>query len=156
MSQKLKKLKRELPAPDDHIGYLIRNLMLGLRQATETAFRQAGVQLSMTHLGTLLMIYTDPGLPGAQLAKKMFITAQSMNDVLKTLEDGGMVERREHPSNLRAHCWYLTDTGLENLMDSGEYSNAVFEKMQSQLSKVEREQLKDLLKRCIAGLSFND
>ena len=153
MSPASKSIKKALPSPDEHVGYLIRNLMRGLRQATETAFRQAGLELSMTHLGTLLAIYTEPGLPGAQLAKRMFITAQSMNEVLKTLEDGGMVERQAHPDNQRAHRWYITDAGLDNLLESGEYTNAVFEQMQSQLSSAEKAQLMDLLNRCIAGLN---
>lgn len=148
-----KSLKRELPSPDEHVGYLLRNLLRGLRQATETALRQGGIELSMTHLGTLLTMYTDPGLPGAQLAKKMFITAQSMNEVLKVLEDEGLVERQAHPDNQRAYRWYLTDAGLDKLLNSGVYSNAVFEQMQSQLSSAEKTQLMDLLKRCIAGLN---
>ncbi|MDB6062092.1 MAG: transcriptional regulator [Verrucomicrobiaceae bacterium] len=156
MSPLPKNTKKKLPVPDEHVGYLLRNLVHGLRQATETAFRQAGLELSMTHLGTLFRIYTDPGLPGAQLAKKLYITAQSMNEVLKTLEDGALVERQPHPDNQRAHRWFITDAGFDKLMSSGEYSNSVFEQMQSQLSKEEKVQFIDLLKRCIAGLNAAD
>ena len=150
-----KNSKKPLSGSEDSIGYLLRNLIHDLRQMTEAAFRDAGLNLSMTHLGTLFMIQTNPGLPGAQLAKRLFITAQSMNAVLNTLEAAQLVERKSHPDNQRAYRWYVTGVGVDKLMSSFDLSEFVLQRMQSNLSEAEKIQLVDLLKRCIAGLNYN-
>lgn len=107
----------------------------------------------MAHLVTLGIIRTEPGLPGAQLAKRLLITAQSMNGILKRLEEDALVERRLHPHNQRAHRWFITPAGDEMLERSVIACDPVFDQMQSQLDRAERAQLTELLKRCIAGLN---
>jgi DNA-binding MarR family transcriptional regulator len=138
--------------PENHVGYLLKSLMHGLRQATEAALREARLELSMAHLVTLGMVKTEPGLPGAQLAKRLLITAQSMNVILRRLEQEGLVEWRTHPHNLRAHCWFIGDAGIAVLERAAEACEPVFEQMQSHLHAGEKRQLIDLLTRCIAGL----
>lgn len=139
--------------PEEQVGYLLKSLMHGLRQATEASLREAGLDLSMAHLVTLSTIQTEPGLPGAQLAKRLNITAQSMNAILKQLNDQGVAERQAHPTNQRAHRWFITENGRDLLAEAAKACNPVFAQMHSQLNDAEREQLSDLLRRCIAGLN---
>lgn len=138
--------------PENHIGYLLKSLMHGLRQSTEAALREAGLELSMAHLVTLSSMRREPGLPGAQLAKRLSITAQSMNALLKQVENDGYAQRQPHPGNLRAHRWFLTDTGREVLEQALAVCAPVLARTQSLLDESERRQLTDLLRRCIAGL----
>lgn len=138
--------------PENHIGYLLKSLMHGLRQSTEAALREAGLELSMAHLVTLSSIGREPGLPGAQLARRLSITAQSMNALLKQVENDGYAQRQPHPGNQRAHRWFLTDTGRTALEQAQGVCAPVLDRTQSLLDESERRQLTDLLRRCIAGL----
>jgi DNA-binding MarR family transcriptional regulator len=57
------------------------------------------------HLATLA------DLVGRDLARRAFVTPQSMNEVLKQLESTGLIERRRNPTNARILNAYLTRTG---------------------------------------------
>ncbi|MET0378518.1 MAG: MarR family transcriptional regulator [Spongiibacteraceae bacterium] len=146
-------LSGQWPDPENHVGYLLKSLMHALRQTTETALRDAGFGLSMAHLVTLTVVHTEPGLPGAQLAKRLLITAQSMNVILKALAEAGLVEWRAHPTSQRAQSWFITVAGQEMLLGAAAACEPVFLQMQSQLDTAERTQLVGLLQRCIAGLN---
>jgi DNA-binding MarR family transcriptional regulator len=151
-AQLLQALQQRWGDPERHVGYLLKSLMHGLRQITEAALRDADLDVSMAQLVTLGAIATEPGLPGAQLAKRLLITAQSMNVVLKALQQQGLVNRDAHPHNQRAHRWFITAAGLQLLERSMEVCEPVFEQMQSRLDATERQQLIHLLNRCIEGL----
>lgn len=138
--------------PGKHVAYLLKSLMHGLRNGIETALRDAGLDLSMAHLVTLSAIQCDPGLPGAQLAKRLLITAQSMNALLRGLADDGLAEWRPNPTNQRAQSWFITAAGQRILERAAQACDPTFEQMQSQLDSTERAQLVGLLQRCIAGL----
>lgn len=139
--------------PEGHVGYVLKSLMHALRQATESALREAGFGLSMAHLVTLAAIHTEPGLPGAQIAKRLLVTAQSMNAILKALESAGLARWQPNPNNQRAQSWFITPAGERMLYGSGAACEPVFEQMQVQLDTEERAQLINLLQRCVSGLS---
>ena len=61
----------------------------------------------------LTLLAETPGLPNAELARKAFVTPQSMNEVLKQLEASGLVEREQSPSNARILNAHLTHAGLK-------------------------------------------
>ena len=73
----------------------------------------------------LALLPESPGLPNAELARKAFVTPQSMNEVLKQLEASGLVERQQSQSNARilnAHLtragkkkWQSVDDGVQEL-----------------------------------------
>lgn len=138
--------------PGTHVAYLLKSLMHGLRNGIETALREAGLSLSMAQLVTLSAIQCDPGLPGAQLAKRLLITAQSMNALLRGLGDDGLAEWRPNPASQRAQSWFITGAGQQILESAAQACEPIFEQMQSQLDVTERSQLVALLQRCIAGL----
>ena len=43
----------------------------------------------------LTLLAESPGLPNPELARKAFVTPQSMNGVLEQLEASGLVERKQ-------------------------------------------------------------
>ena len=59
----------------------------------------------------LSLLAETPGLANADLARRAFVTPQSMNEVLKQLESTGLVERRQNPTNARILNAYLTRSG---------------------------------------------
>jgi DNA-binding MarR family transcriptional regulator len=65
----------------------------------------------------LTVLERHDGLTAAQLARDSFVTAQSMADMVRTLESRGYVVRRPNPANRRELLIALTDRGHRLLAD---------------------------------------
>jgi DNA-binding MarR family transcriptional regulator len=63
------------------------------------------------------------------------------------LEKSGLVERRPHPTDRRAHALHVTDKGRETLARGRKLARHAQEELLAPLSAREREQLHDLLLR---------
>jgi DNA-binding MarR family transcriptional regulator len=63
------------------------------------------------------------------------------------LEARGLVERRPHPSDRRAHALHITDEGREVLGRGRQLSRQAQEDLLAPLSREERKLLHDLLLR---------
>lgn len=138
--------------PHEFVGFLLRSLHHGLRQSMEEALRERGIEMSFAHFAALLGLYLEPGLSGAQLARRSFVSAQTMNAALHRLERDGMAKRRPHSESRRAESWSLTAPGRERLDRAREVGDQVFSKMLSALDPDEVERFKNYLERCIAAL----
>jgi DNA-binding MarR family transcriptional regulator len=98
---------------DGRSGYLLRQAWHAFRGAMETALRDHG--LNGAQYAVLSVLARDPGLSGADLARACNTTPQAMNGVLATLERGGLVERRPHPTHGRILQVMLTRDGEQRL-----------------------------------------
>jgi DNA-binding MarR family transcriptional regulator len=141
----------ELEKPE-MIGFLLKSLQHTLRQNLEEAMRKQGVELSFAHLGALFNLHYDPGISGAQLARRAMVSAQTMNSALHALELEGYIERRPHPDSRRADSWSLTAAGLAELKRARQVGSAVFRKMLAAFDARETEAFEGGLRRCIAAL----
>jgi len=138
--------------PDHGIGLLLKSLHHSLRQSVDVALRQEGVEMSFAHFAALFGLHTEPGITGAQLARRAMVSAQTMNSVLRRLEREGLIERRPHPESRRADSWSLTEQGSEQLARGRTVGDAVFARMLAALSAAEVASLQSYLRRCIAAL----
>lgn len=139
-------------APGEVVAYLLKSLHHSLRQAVDEAFRLRRIEMSFAHLATLYVLQHEPGLAGAELARRGFVTAQSMNTILRRLEKDGDIERRPHPASLRADSWFITRTGEQRLQRAKVVGDEVWRRMLSTFKVDEVAQLQSLLERCITGL----
>ena len=96
--------------PEEQIGYLLKRLMHQFRHLVDERLRRNS-DVSFAHLVTLDQLQQDPGIAGAQLARHLLVTAQTMTGLLRRLEKEGSVERRPDPHNRRADRWYLLPAG---------------------------------------------
>jgi DNA-binding MarR family transcriptional regulator len=138
--------------PGEAIAHLMKGLHHSLRQAVDEAFRMRGIDMSFAHLAALYTLQAEPGVTGAELARRSFVTAQTMNTILHRLEKDGDIERRPHPVNMRADSWFITKAGTRRLETAKAVGEEVWTRMLSAFKPGEVEQLQELLKRCIAGL----
>ena len=138
-------------APEEQIGYLLKRLMHVFRHVLEERLRRSA-EISFGHLVTLDQIHSEPGIAGAQLARNLFVTAQTMTDLLKRLEREGSIERRPNPRNRRTDSWYLLPAGQERLVSARRAGGPVMTQMLSLLSGDEVSELRSYLERCVAGL----
>lgn len=142
----------KLERPEHIIGFLLKSLQHTLRQTMDEAMRKNGIELSFAHFAALFGLYSEPGSNGAKLARRAFVSAQTMNAVLRRLEDDGYIERRPHPDNQRADSWFITDEGLEQLERARAVGSKIFDRMLASLDAAEVAAFENYLKRCIEGL----
>jgi len=141
-----------LPEPGSDVGFALRNLMQIFRQRVETAVREQGVALSFPHAMVMKHLAKEPGLSGAQLARRTIVTAQSMNGLLHGLESTGMVVREKHPENKRTDCWFMTRAGYRQMQQVHETIDGIIARMLASLSKADAARLTELLHECAAAL----
>jgi DNA-binding MarR family transcriptional regulator len=139
-------------SPVQAVGHLLKNLHLLARQTLEEALRVQRIDMSLAHLMALLALESTPGIPGAELARRAFVTAQTMNTILRRLEREGDIEREPHPERSRADSWFLTKNGRGRLKRARVIAEAVWLGMLSPLRPAEIKQMQDMLERCIRGM----
>ena len=140
-----------LPAREQ-VGFLLKALQHTLRQNLDEALRKQGVEFSFAHLACLFNLHYDPGISGAQIARRAMVSAQTMNSALHSLELDGYIARRPHPDSRRADSWSLTDAGLEELARARAIGSVIFGRMLGPLKAEEVEAFADYLRRCLRAL----
>lgn len=76
---------------DTSLGYLLKEASSALRVAMEEVLRPLG--MTVTHYSCLELLAQRPGLSNSELARGAFVTRQSMNVLLQSLEKDGFVTR---------------------------------------------------------------
>ena len=95
------------------LGYLLKEAASALRTAMEEALRPLG--MTITHYSCLELLSQRHGLSNSELARGTFVTRQSMNVVLQSLENDGLVTRLDRPIAGRVLPTELTPAGRERL-----------------------------------------
>ena len=142
--------------PEHTVGFLNRLLQQTLRQAMDDGLRKHGVELSFAAVVALFGLHYEPGVTGAKLARRAFVSAQTMNSVLRHLEVDGLIARRPHPESRRADSWSLTARGLAELERAHTVGTSVFNKMLASFDAQEMTAFSDYLRRCIHALGGGD
>ncbi|KOG90231.1 MarR family winged helix-turn-helix transcriptional regulator [Streptomyces varsoviensis] len=103
------------PAADvlEHVGYRLKRAHAALRAAMDQVLREHG--LTVPQYACLEVLAARPGLSNAELARATFVTRQSMNVVLRGLQDEGLVTRPSTVDRGRARPATLTDEGRRRL-----------------------------------------
>jgi DNA-binding MarR family transcriptional regulator len=152
--QSLRPIREPVPLaePGSDLGFALRQVMQTLRQTVELSLRSQGIDLSFVHAMVLKTLAKEPGISGAQLARRITVTAQSMNGLLRSMEAIGLVLREPHPENRRTDCWYMTAVGLKLLEQAGDVVDGVMSRIRSSISKADAARLVELLNQCAAAL----
>lgn len=93
--------------------YMVKRLELAIRARMDVALRPFG--LSTVQFTALTALRARDGLSSAQLARRSFVTPQTMNEMVHSLERRGLIARRQAPGNRRVLLLTLTDSGQELL-----------------------------------------
>lgn len=145
-------IDRTAESPPAAIGRLLKNMHQLVRQGVDESLRKQRVDLSFAHFVALHTLASEPGIAGAELARRGFVTSQTMNTILHRLEKEGAIERRPHPTNQRADSWYITKSGQASMDKARVIVEGVWSRMFEALNDREVGQLQALLERCLAGL----
>jgi DNA-binding MarR family transcriptional regulator len=105
--------------------------------------------LSVPQYTLMSVVEHRPGLSNAQLARRSYITAQAMHQVVNGLEKRGLITRRVSPDHGRIQLTELTDEGMALLKACDEEVNLVEERIFGGLGKEGEERLRELLEAAI-------
>ena len=95
------------------IGFTLKQAQQALRTRMDAELRQIG--LTTPQYAVLAYLKAEPGASNAALARQAFVTPQTMQAILVTLEKSGVIERRPHPDHGRIQQTELTPSGYRAL-----------------------------------------
>ena len=139
------------PNVEPGISYAIARLEhLILAAVSETAARHDLTALQFTTL-SVLNRHGEP-LSSSQLARRSFMTAQSMHEVIHRLEQAGLIKRNPHPNHGRKRPASLTAKGRRVVL-ACEAAIADFEtQMLRGFSRAERGRFLAMIKAAVRNL----
>jgi DNA-binding MarR family transcriptional regulator len=133
------------------ISYLVKQVQQAFRRACEERLRELG--LSMSQYAVLRALADAPGAPASELARRTFVTRQSLRDVLEGLSTAGLASVAAHPIAGRALPVTLTDAGQSLLDQAEEIVLDVEKRMITGLPPGEVQRLASLLTACARNVT---
>ena len=132
------------------VSYVIGRLDRALRREIGALVAPHG--LSVPQYTALSILRDRTGLSNAQLARRSYVTPQSMNEVIASLEREGLVERSPAANHGRVLETAVTEAGLTVLARCDEAVNEMEGRMLADLDDDARAQLLDALTGCVHRL----
>lgn len=123
--------------------YLVGRMDRVVRRAIGAVLKEHG--LSVNQYTTLSVLDRRSGLSNAQLARRSLVSPQSMNEVLLTLEERGLVRRDAHPDHGRILQARLTAKGRSLLARCDAEVHEVEARMVSDLDDADRSAMRRAL-----------
>jgi DNA-binding MarR family transcriptional regulator len=134
-----------------HTGFLISRM--GMVAQKRFAERLDSLGLNTRMWGALNVLDAEGAITQHALGTCAGIDPSSMVSTIDELEAKGLVQRRPHPSDRRAHALHLTARGRRTLARGRELAKGAQEDLLAPLNAEEREQLHGLLLRLTLATS---
>jgi DNA-binding MarR family transcriptional regulator len=129
----------------DRVTWALRRTELAVQALKEQRLRSLG--MAVAHYSLLISVHTEPGLTGAELARRLNVTPQAVASLVARLEGRGQLERREHPRHRHVQELHLTDAGREALRAADMVIAGVEQQITDDLGPDAATQLRALLGR---------
>lgn len=134
-------------APDDavakELGILLKAAQAALHQRMDEALRPLG--LTVSQYACLSTLRAEPGITASELARRTFVSRQSMNVLLQGLEGQRLVERTDEPGPRRERAADLTADARRLLARAESAVAAVTARMLAGLTPAQREAMREAL-----------
>ena len=137
-------------AVSPRIGYVVGRLDRAIRR--EIGALVAPFGLTVPKYTALSILRDRPGLSNAQLARRTYVTPQSMNEVLIALEADGLIVRSPAANHGRVVEVTLSERGREVLAACDRAVTHMENAMLADLDEAGREQLLEALVGCVYRL----
>lgn len=143
-------MKQEVIDLETSLGYLLKEASSALRAAMEEVLRPLG--MTITHYSCLEQLAQRPGSSNSDLARGAFVTRQSMNVLLQTLERDGIVERAETAPSGKALPTRLTAQGRSDLARASAAVRGVERRMLGGMTDAEQRAARTALRSMVHSL----
>ncbi|MER5209860.1 MarR family transcriptional regulator [Streptomyces sp. NPDC002838] len=131
--------------------YMVKQVELVVRSHLDELVKPSGI--TALQYTALTVLERHDGLSAAQLARDSFVTAQSIADLVRSLESRGLVRRERNPRNRRELLILLTDAGRELLAEHEGPVRELEERMLRDLSAHQAQQFRQALTKAWQALS---
>lgn len=131
----------------DNILWLLKQAFHFSLKTVNDAISSHGV--TTAQIGLMRQLANEPGLSGAELARRLLISPQGAQLAIAALEDRGLVERKQDPQHGRILQTYLTDQGRDVVSAVLADALAAHDQVFGVLSPDEQQLLHDLLARVV-------
>jgi len=91
------------------IGFALKQAQQALRTRLDSGLREIG--LTTPQYAVLAFLEVEAGASNAALARRAFVTPQTMQAILAALERAGLIARTPHPEHGRVQMTELTARG---------------------------------------------
>lgn len=146
--------RKRKAAADGSFGLKLREFFQAVRATAEEALRPTGFTPPQSMVLTIMS--REPGITGAELARRAMITPQTMGELLTGLEKGGLIRRQRHPDNARMQAIFLTEAGTAAQAVCRAGMQALEDRMLAQMNATERKSFGRLLARATEGMRKQD
>ncbi len=131
----------------DNILWLLKQAFYFTLTTVNDAVSEHGV--STAQIGVLRQLSNEPGLSGAELARRLLISPQGVQLALTALEKRNLVERKQDPQHGRILQAFLTDQGRKVATAVVHDAIAAHDEVFGVLTAAEQKTLRDLLGRVV-------
>lgn len=131
--------------------YMVKQVELVVRSHLDELVRPSGI--TALQYTALTVLQRHDGLSAAQLARDSFVTAQSIADLVRSLEGRGLIRRERNPRNRRELLILLTEEGRALLERHAEPVRELEERMVGELTARQTEQFRTALTKAWQALS---
>lgn len=132
------------------VSYMIANVARAISRELATVRLPSGT--AGPQVGPVLLLSREPGLSNAQLARRMQVSPQSMNQVIMDLEQQGLIRRRVDGTNRRILRAELTPAGRRQLAKWTRAIDNLEGRLFDGLTDRQVEVLTASLERCIENM----
>ena len=147
--------RSEINGAHARVSYVIARLDRAIRREITDMVAPHG--LTATQYTALSVLRMGKGLSNAQLARRSYVTPQSMIEMLGTLEAKGLIVRSPAPDHGRILRTELTAKGRRLLSRCDAAINRMEIEMTRELSPEQLDEFEQMLRSCVhmlhAGLS---
>ncbi|MFE6980773.1 MarR family winged helix-turn-helix transcriptional regulator [Streptomyces griseus] len=139
---------------DTSLGYLLKEASSALRAAMEEVLRPLG--MTVTHYSCLELLAQRPGMSNSELARGAFVTRQTMNVLLQTLERDGYVVRPAEAAVGKVLPAQLTPRGRQSLEKATAAVRSVEVRMLAGMTETEQAGAFRVLRSMVRSLREGD
>jgi DNA-binding MarR family transcriptional regulator len=132
------------------IGFALKLAQQALRTYLDAALQQIG--LTTPQYAVLNFLEVEPGASNAALARRAFVTPQTMQAILVGLERVGFVSRTPHPQHGRVRTTKLTARGRNALQAASEIVADVEERLREASAPFDPQAVAAMLRRLAEAL----
>ncbi|MGH9088849.1 MAG: MarR family winged helix-turn-helix transcriptional regulator [Acidimicrobiales bacterium] len=134
--------------------YLLKRLELAVRAEMDAIAGQFGV--TALQYTALSVLHRHPGMSGAQLARRSFVSPQAGSEMIAVLERKGLVARSPDAANRRIRRIDLTAEGRALLVACDREMDALERTMLAGLGAEDVARLAAFLAACVGSLAGGD
>nr|WP_211177028.1 MarR family transcriptional regulator [Pseudonocardia acidicola] len=131
--------------------YLVKQLELAIRAVLDDALRPHG--LTTPQYTALTVLAHRDGLSSAQLARRSFVTPQTMHELVLLLERNGLVVRSRDTRNRRVRLVHLTDAGRERMARCASAVTALERRVENTMTGPQLAEFRERLRRAHAAVA---